>query len=210
MRPSSGDSVRTNHVYTRVGKLMRQAALIATGTFAVTERPGPSIGDRCLLIPVHYCRGCMGELGVWSKTLDNGYPQCIGHEISGVIAIVGCTSSAFTARHRVMAITGGNGYPTLSEQLKANSLRCLIPSATGYLWGTVGVLGKRSGDLCNWCRDSSPVRRRSHLSLNKLRTFYLVLSRIPGKNLGCTWPMIWSGFAERSSSTAITKRVYDR
>lgn len=88
---------------------MRQAALTGPRTFTVVERPMPSIADEDVLVQVHYCGVCMGEVATWANRLDR-YPLYIGHEIAGVIVDKGNAVREFDVGQRVMAVTMGNGY----------------------------------------------------------------------------------------------------
>lgn len=89
---------------------MRQASLVGPRQFVLQERPVPACGAGTVLIRVHYCGVCMGEVNVWGSDLGTRYPLWIGHEVAGVVARVGRGVSRFQPGDRVAAITGGNGY----------------------------------------------------------------------------------------------------
>lgn len=91
---------------------MRQAVLAGARNFTMITGPMADVAENEVVIKVHYCGVCMGEVATWSRSLDGGYPLSMGHEISGRIVDKGSAVSGFEIGQAVMAITMGRGYAT--------------------------------------------------------------------------------------------------
>jgi threonine dehydrogenase-like Zn-dependent dehydrogenase len=89
---------------------MKAAVKVGKERFDVVEVETPPVGDRDVLVKVHYCLICAWCFGEWLRDgTDNPLgPGTTGHEVSGVVQDVGPGVTAFRAGDRVLV------YDTLS------------------------------------------------------------------------------------------------
>jgi threonine dehydrogenase-like Zn-dependent dehydrogenase len=92
-------------------KLMKAAAMVETGRFSVYDIETPTPKPNEVLVRVKACGVCSSELGLWRNNnikIDN--PLFIGHEVSGVVEMVGDEVTQFSTGDRVTIFTERGGY----------------------------------------------------------------------------------------------------
>ncbi|HCG90747.1 MAG TPA: hypothetical protein DEZ08_02770 [Dehalococcoidia bacterium] len=106
---------------------------IKNRTLTVEDCQIPQIGAQSILIRVAYCGFCHHDLSVWNGLLTRGVSKKIimGHEISGIIEIVGKNVEDYKIGDRVITLltdSCGQCFRCLSD----NSYRCLEGKGIGH------------------------------------------------------------------------------
>jgi threonine dehydrogenase-like Zn-dependent dehydrogenase len=90
---------------------MLTAVLEKPGSFVVREAPIPEIAPDEVLVRVAACGVCSSDLHLWSgKASADGYPRHLGHEVSGVVEMVGAEVSGLAPGDRVGCWVLAKGY----------------------------------------------------------------------------------------------------
>jgi L-iditol 2-dehydrogenase len=93
---------------------MRLAVMERPGSFELVEEAPPAIGSDDVLLRVAACGVCTSELDMWRGLAGHAvYPWYPGHEVSGVVEVVGGDVSSLSEGDAVAAWVTTRGYADL-------------------------------------------------------------------------------------------------